>query len=90
MPVEAVDVVIAVKPEPCRPCQYPLQAEEAQPQRQQVTEIPPVTPVVTAYEWHQLVCPACGEVPRAEWPPGVPRGEFGPRGQAITALGTGA
>jgi transposase len=90
MPVEAVDVVIPVKPEHCRHCQYPLQGEDAQPQRHQVTEIPPVKPVVTESQWHQLVCPACGEVTRAEWPLGVPRGEFGPRVQAITVLCTGA
>jgi hypothetical protein len=56
----------------------------------QVTEIPPVQPVVTAYQWHRLVCPACGEEPRAEVPSGVPTGGFGPRVQAITALGTEA
>jgi hypothetical protein len=55
-----------------------------------VTEIPPVQPVVTAYQWHRLVCPACGEEPRAEVPSGVPTGGFGPRVQAITALGTEA
>ena len=47
-------------------------------------------PVVTEYQLHQLVCPACGEVTRAEVPPGVPTGGFGPRVQAITALCTGA
>jgi transposase len=46
--------------------------------------------VVTAYQLHQLVCPACGEGTRAEVPAGVPTGGFGPRVQAITALGTGA
>ena len=90
VPVEEVDVVIPVKPEHCRRCQPPLQMEEAQPQRHQMTEIPTVKPVVTEYQLHQLVCPACGEATRAEWPPGVPRGEFGPRVQAITALCTGA
>jgi hypothetical protein len=48
-----------------------------------------VKPVVTEYQLHQLVCPACGEATRAEVPPGVPTGEFGPRVQAITALCTG-
>lgn len=89
VPVEEVDVVVPVKPERCRRCQHALQGEDAQPQRHQVTEIPPVQPVVTEYQLHQRVCPACGEVTRAEVPPGVPRGEFGPRVQAITALCTG-
>jgi transposase len=90
VPVEEVDVVVPVKPERCHHCQHLLQGEEPQPQRHQVTEIPPVKPVVTAYQWHRLVCPACGEETRAEVPAGVPTGGFGPRVQAITALCTGA
>ena len=90
VPVEAVDVVIAVKPERCRRCQYPLQGEDSQPERHQVTEIPPIKPVVTEYQWHRLCCPACGEVTRVELPVGVSPGAFGPRVQAITALCTGA
>jgi len=47
VPVEEVDVVVPIKPERCHHCQHPLQGEDPQPQRQQVTEIPPVKPVVT-------------------------------------------
>jgi transposase len=90
LPVEAVDVVIPVKPQRCCRCQHPLPGEDPQPQRHQVTELPPVQPVVTEYQLHRLVCPACGEATRAELPAGVPVGEFGPRVQAITALCTGA
>jgi transposase len=90
VPVEEVDVVVPVKPERCHHCQYPLQGEDPQPQRQQVTEIPPVKPVVTEYQLHRLICPVCGEATRAELPPGVPNGGFGPRLQATTALCTGA
>jgi transposase len=90
VPIEQVAVVVPVKPERCRRCQQPLQGDDPQPQRHQVTEIPPVTPVVTEYQLHQLVCSACGEVTRAELPPGVPTGGFGPRVQATTALCTGA
>src|SRR5918992_1125377 len=63
---------------------------EPQPQRHQVSEIPPLRPVVTEYQLHQLRCPACGTVTRAALPAGVPTGGFGPRVQAITALCTGA
>ncbi len=90
IPVEEVDVVVPVKPERCRHCQHPLQGEDLQPQRQQVTEIPPVKPVVTEYQLHRLICPVCGEATRAELPVGVPTGGFGPRLQATTALCTGA
>jgi transposase len=90
VPVEEVNVVIPVKPERCRGCQQPRQGEDPQPQRHQVTEIPPVNPVITEYQIHRLVCPACGEATRAELPMGVPPRGFGPRVQAITALCTGA
>ena len=90
LPVEEVNVVIPVKPERCPRCQHLLPGEDPQPQRHQVTEIPPIKPAVTEYQLHRLVCPACGEATRAELPAGVPAGEFGPRVQAITALCTGA
>lgn len=90
VPVEEVDVVIPIKPERCPRCQHPLRGEDLQPQRHQVTEIPPVRPVITAYQWHRVVCPVCGEVTRAAVPAGIPTGGFGPRVQAIVALCTGA
>lgn len=90
VPVEEVDVVIPVQPEPCRRCQHPVQGEDAQPQRHQMPASPPVKPVVTEDPLPQLVGPACGAATRAELPPGGPRGACGPRVQAITALGTGA
>src|SRR5918999_3554950 len=90
VPVEAVDVLMPVKPARCPRCQHPLQGHDPQPQRHQVSEIPPLRPVVTEYQLHQLRCPACGTVTRAALPAGVPTGGFGPRVQAITALCTGA
>jgi transposase len=90
LPVEVVDVVVSVKPEHCHHCQHLWWGEDPQPQRHQVTEIPAVQPVVTEYQLHRLVCPACGEETRAKMPVGVSTGGFGPRVQAITALCTGA
>jgi Family of unknown function (DUF6444) len=49
LPVEEVDVIIPVKPMRCLRCQQPLQGEDPQPQRHQVTEIPPAKHVVTEY-----------------------------------------
>jgi transposase len=88
--VEAVDLVIPVKPERCSRCQHRLQGHDPEPQRHQVTEIPPVKPLVTEYQLQRLLCPVCGAATRAELPAGVPSGGFGPRVQAITALCTGA
>jgi putative transposase len=83
-------VAIPVTPERYPRCQHPLGGEALQPPRHQVTEIPPVRPVITAYQWPRLVCPVCGEVTRADVPAGVATGGFGPRGQAMAALCTRA
>jgi transposase len=88
--VEDVDEVVVLKPEQCAHCQAPLLGDDLTPWRHQVIEMPPITPVVTEYQWHQLMCSACGEVTRAPWPTGVPSGTYGPRGQATVALCTGS
>jgi transposase len=90
IPVEAVDEVVVIKPDQCTHGHAPLAGDDPQPWRHQVLEIPPITPVVTESQWHQLVCTACGEVTRAPWPAGVPSGTSGPRLQATVAWCTGA
>ncbi len=90
IPVEDVDEVVGIKPEPCAHGQAPLAGDDLTPWRNQVMEIPPIEPVVTASQWHQLMCSACGEVTRAPWPTGVPSGTDGPRVQATVALCTGS
>ena len=64
-PVEEVDAVVVLKPEQCQGCHAPLSGEDASPFRHQVIEIPPIKPVITEYQWHQLVCSTCGETTRA-------------------------
>src|SRR5215211_1947304 len=90
IPVEEVDEVVVLKPTQCTHCQAPLSGDDPAPWRHQVIELPPIKPVVTEYQWHQLACPACGETTRAPWPAGVPSGTYGPRVQATVALCTGA
>src|SRR5262245_61466536 len=90
VPIEEVDTVIPVKPHQCAHCQHPLQGDDPQPYRHQVTELPRIKPVVTEYQVHRLRCPACGTSTRADVPVGVPTGSFGPRVQAVVALCTGA
>jgi len=90
LPVEEVHEVVVLKPEACPQCHAPLSGDDPQPWRHQVIELPPIQPVVTEYQWHQLVCAICGEVTRAPWPMGVPSGTYGPRVQATVALYTGA
>jgi transposase len=57
--------------------------------RHQVTELPPVVPVVTEYRRHRLPCPGCGVTTCADLPAGV-GGQDGPRLRAACALLTGA
>lgn len=90
VPLEHVEAVLPVMPTHCARCQHPLSGEDGQPQRHQVTDLPPVKPVVTEYQLHSLVCPACGATTRAARPLGVPPGGFGPRVHATVALCTGA
>jgi len=88
--VEEVDEVVALKPDQCRGYHAPLWGDNPASFRHQVIEIPPIQPMVTEYQWHQLACPACGETTRASWPAGVPSGTYGPRVQATVALCTGS
>ncbi len=90
LPVEEVDEVVVLKPDQCSGCHAPLLGDDPMPFRHQVIEIPPIQPVVTEYQWHQLVCPDCGESTRAPWPQGVPSGTYGPRVHATVALCTGS
>jgi transposase len=90
VPVEEVDEVVVLKPNQCRSCHAPLSGDDASPFRHQVIEIPPIKPVITEYQWHQVTCPACGETTRAPWPAGVPSGTYGPRVHATVALCTGS
>src|SRR5215813_7105791 len=61
VPVEEVDEVVVLKPKQCRSCHAPLSGDDASPFRHQVIEIPPIKPVITEYQWHQLTCSECGE-----------------------------
>jgi transposase len=88
--VDEVDAVVVLKPDECSSCHAPLVGDDPAPWRHQVIELPPIKPVVTEYQWHQLVCTTCGEVTRAAWPAGVPSSTYGPRVQATVALCTGA
>jgi transposase len=90
IPVEEVDEVVVIKPEQCAHCHAPLSGDDLTPWRHQVIEIPPIKPVVTEYQWHQVMCSTCGAVTRAPWPAGVPSGTYGPRVQATVALCTGS
>lgn len=89
VPIEEVDEVVPVKPEACQQCGHPLEGEDPEPRRHQVTEIPPIEPETTEYQLHTLDCPCCGSSTSAELPADVPSRSFGPRVQAMVSVLSG-
>lgn len=73
----------------CMRCGQGLRGSDPQPERHQVSEVPPVKVEVTEYRRHSLSCGGCGAVTPAGWPAGVARTSFGPRAQAVVAYLTG-
>jgi transposase len=86
IPVEDCQEVVTLKPRQCRRCGVALRGFDRQPLRHQVWELPTIEPIVIEYQRHRLACPCCGETSCGELPPGVPRGQAGPRLVALTAL----
>jgi len=87
-PLERVDEVVEHWPERCG-CGRVLRGQErvaaGEPARHQVSELPPISVVVTEHRLHRVCCPGCGKTVRAELPGGVPAGAFGPRLEAAVA-----
>ena len=90
VPVEKVDEIRPVLPERCRHCSHslPAQIEQVQttgePQRHQVTELPPIQARTIEYQCHRVICPGCGESTRATVAEGA-TGHFGPQMTALIA-----
>jgi transposase len=89
LPEDRVDEVVVVKPEVCAHCHAPLAGDDPWYGCHQVTELPPLRPVVTEYRLHTLTCTQCGQQTAAPLPPGVPTRSFGPRLQATVAVNSG-
>jgi transposase len=88
-PPEAVDHFVELRPSHCAQCQQPLSGNDPQPQRHQVSEVPPPKVIVTEYRRHTLCCAHCGAATPADWSTEMPGGSFGPRTEAIVAFLTG-
>jgi len=90
LPVEAVDAVIACRPEVCEQCGSGLSGIDPAPYRYQVTEIPVVKAQVVEYQVHTLTCPCCQAENRGELPSAVAAGQFGARLVSLVAVLMGA
>ena len=88
-PSEACDQVRELLPSVCSACGAPLSGRDPHPHRHQETELPPIEPMVIEYRLHQLNCCACGQLTRANLPPGVSSSGYGERLSAIVSLLSG-
>ena len=86
VPIELVKESHDVKPAQCAHCGDVLTADDPNPYRHQVIEIPPIIAEVTEYRLHRCTCQQCGRKTRATLPNGVPTGAFGPRIEAMVGL----
>jgi transposase len=92
LPLDQVNRVVPVHPAHCECCHRQFDRHDkatGEPERHQVTEVPPVKPETTEYQLHGRECSDCGHVTKAKLPDGVPKGSFGPRVQALATVSTG-
>jgi len=76
-------------PEQCENCWKDLpRIPDADPERHQVTELPPIKPEVTEHRGHAVTC-SCGHTTHARIPDQVKASSFGPRLSSIIAMFTG-
>ena len=83
LPPDQVDEFYIYKPDACRHCGEVLRGHDPTPRRWQVTEMPPLRPLVSEHQVHRLTCSGCGKSTAARLPAEVARSQFGPR---LTAL----
>ena len=89
LPPDQVTELVVHLPSACPHCQHTLRdalPTTAPVLRQQVWELPPVEPTVTEHQFPTVTCPHCHQAVRAERPPEVPPGSFGPQVVALVAL----
>ena len=84
---EHVDQLHLVRATHCDNCQADLAAAEPTGSvSHYVYELPPIRPQVHQYQCLDLACQLCGRVTPAPLPQGVPKGQYDPSVQAMTAL----
>jgi transposase len=85
-PPEAVSEFRVYRPESCRHCGETLSGNDPAPYRWQVTDLPPIEPVVIEHQVHRLRCDCCGQTTRGQLPPEVACSQFGPGVTAVVGL----
>lgn len=83
-----VDHIKQYRPPRCKHCQADLAGgvDTGTCISHFVYELPEIRPIVTDHQCLDVQCPGCGKVTPAELPSEVPKGQYGPTVQAMTAL----
>jgi transposase len=89
LPAERVSHTVPLLPTHCAHCQQPLparpQANDPEPTRFQVAEVPALKAHLTEYQGQARTCPGCGEVTRAAIPADIRAHSIGPGLAALMA-----
>ena len=80
-----VDSIVDCKPEPVCDCGAQVQLAD-EPQRHQVFDVPPLRARVDEYRLYSGRCRGCGKPHADAWPPGVPKGQLGPRALSLVGV----
>ena len=84
-----VDRVVDCQPQAVCECGGSVQLDGQPPRRHQVFDVPPMRAQVDEYRLHGGRCQACGRACAGALPPGVPKGQLGPRALSLVGvLGT--
>jgi transposase len=93
LPAERVTLYVPLYPAHCQDCQAILPdqpgADDPEPTRFQVIELPPVLAEVTEYQGYAISCPCCGMINWAAIPPAIRAHSVGPRLTATLSYLTG-
>lgn len=84
-----LDSIVDCKPGPVCACGAAVVVAADEPQRHQVFDIPPLRARVDEYRLYSGRCQGCGRAHAGVLPPGVPKGQLGPRALSLVGvLGT--
>jgi len=86
VPPEGVSEFRMYKPDKCGHCGEALSGNDPTPYRWQVTDLPPIEPVIIEHQVHRLRCRCCGQTTRGQLPPEVACSQFGPGVTAVVGL----
>lgn len=86
VPPKDVTEMVIHRPQTCGHCGDPLAGQDRNPMRWQVTELPPVKPIIIEHQVHRLGCTSCGKTTSGILPTEIATSQFGDRLTAFINL----